>query len=153
MTSYSGDAFPTNTVQLKSPLSPLSLIYRWRHPASISLLSRINIHGSAGCVCAMAVSLAFDPPRAGLVGASPRQQQSDVWSAERTAACIDLHTLSLPSTCLSTDTQMLPTATWIHASTLGVCREWPQDGNNCERSLSLTVLWRRGWNEAASQKW
>lgn len=30
-------------------------------PASIPLPSRINIHGSAGCVCAMAVSLAFDP--------------------------------------------------------------------------------------------
>lgn len=55
-------------------------------------------------------------PCARPVGALMRQQQSAVWSAERTAACIDLHILSLPSA----RTQMLPTGTWIHASTVAL---------------------------------
>lgn len=59
-------------------------------------------------------------PCARPVGALMRQQQSSVWSAERTAACIDLHILSLPSTRASTHTQMLPTGAWIHASTVGL---------------------------------
>lgn len=40
------------------PLLPPSLLGFWTLPRSES---HINIHGSAGCVCAMAVSLAFDP--------------------------------------------------------------------------------------------
>ena len=81
-------------------------------------------------------------PRASLVGALLRQQQSAVWSAERTAACIDLHILSLPSTCPSTDAQMLPTGTWIHASTVGLHfgTVWPQHCNYCRRTLLTTVL-------------
>lgn len=58
-------------------------------------------------------------PRARPFGALRRQQQSSVWSAERTSARIDLHILSLPSICTSTRTQMQPTGTWIHASTVG----------------------------------
>lgn len=80
--------------------SPESYQYSW--------VCRVRLHD--GCL------ISLWSPCAKPVGAPTSQQQSGVWSAERTAARIDLHTLSSPSTQASIHTQMLPTGAWIHAS-------------------------------------
>lgn len=106
-------------VQVETPclhLSPESYQYSW--------VCRVRLCDD--CL----ISLWF--PCARPVRALLRQQHSAVWSAERTAACIDLHTLSLPSAHRSTHTQMLPTGAWIHASTVDWHRARRSDLNTAQ---------------------
>lgn len=72
LTTYSSDALKPEVLPACTRAPSPTLIYqaaveRLKTPCiHLSLLSCINIHGSAGCVCAMAVSLAFDPLAWGL---------------------------------------------------------------------------------------